>query len=74
MTREEQEAAAAAIANARAMRRGSPPISNVLELLKKLQGGKLYDEVMEDAEEALKASEVVRKKHLGAIFGHEVVR
>ncbi|QGY05561.1 hypothetical protein MMSR116_29440 [Methylobacterium mesophilicum SR1.6/6] len=49
------EAAAAAIANARAGRRGSPPISNVLETLKRLMP-QLHDEVLEDAEAALKAA------------------
>ena len=49
------EAAAAAIANERAMRRGSPPISNVLEVLMNFRDGKLYREVMEDAEAALQA-------------------
>ena len=46
------EAAAAAIANARAMRRGSPPIANVLEVLP----AKLKAEVMEDAKAALDAA------------------
>lgn len=53
-------AAAAAIANARAARRGAPAVSNILELLKTLQGGKLYDEVMEDAAAALDAAEQMR--------------
>ena len=56
----EIEAAAAAIANARGGRRGAPSISNVLDVLKKIQGGKLYDEVMEDARAALEAAEAVR--------------
>lgn len=51
------EAAAAAIANARAARRGAPAVSNVLVLLKTINGGKLYDEVMEDARAALDAAE-----------------
>ena len=49
-------AAAAAIANARAGRRGAPPITNVLDMLKRLNGGKLYDEVVEDAKAALDAA------------------
>lgn len=49
------EAAAVAIANARAGRRGSPPISNVLETLKRLVP-QLHDEVLEDAEAALTAA------------------
>lgn len=53
------EAAAAAIANERAMRRGSPPISNVLEVLMNFRDGKLYREVMEDAEAALQAAAAV---------------
>lgn len=53
-------AAAAAIANARSARRGAPVVSNVLELLQKLPGGKIYDELMEDAAAALEAAEQVR--------------
>lgn len=52
ITPEMIEAAAAAIANARGGRRGAPPISNVLQILP----GKLRDEVMEDAEAALRAA------------------
>jgi hypothetical protein len=71
------EAAAAAIANARAMRRGSPPVSTVLELLKaspRLQ--KLHDEVMEDAECALDAAGVAEllaacKQAIHALKGRE---
>ncbi len=51
-TPEQIKLAAAAIANARVMRRGSPPIANVLEILPP----KLLAEVMEDAESALKAA------------------
>ena len=58
-TKIEVEAAAAAIANARGMRRGAPAISNILEVLKKIAGGKLYREVMEDGEAALAAAELV---------------
>ncbi|MBE7203885.1 MAG: hypothetical protein INR70_39665 [Parafilimonas terrae] len=54
ITREMIEAAAAAIANARAGRRGSPPISNVLEMLEQLSP-KLLAELVEDAEAALGA-------------------
>jgi len=43
------ELIAAAIANARAGRRGAPAVSNVLTLIKSISGGKLYDEVMDDA-------------------------
>lgn len=50
--------AAAAIANARGMRRGAPAITNILEILPE----KLKAEVLEDAEEALKAGLV------GSIF------
>lgn len=46
------DAAAAAIANARIMRRGAPAISNVLDILPK----KLRDEVEADAEAALDAA------------------
>lgn len=59
MTDAQIEAAAAAIANARAGRRGAPAISNILEVLKKLGDGKLYREVMEDARAALEAAERV---------------
>lgn len=53
------EAAATAIANIRSGRRGAPPISNVLDVLRSMQvGGRasLYDEVMEDARAALEAA------------------
>lgn len=49
MAGEMVERAAAAIANRRAGRRGMPPVSNVLEMLKAVQGGKLVDEVIDDA-------------------------
>ena len=57
----EVEAAAAAIANARGGRRGAPAVSNILDLLRKISGGKLYEEVMEDARAALAAAEAVRE-------------
>ena len=50
------EAAAEAIANARGMRRGVPPITGILAALP----SKLHDEVMEDAKAALEAAEKVR--------------
>lgn len=53
------EAAAAAIANARAARRGSPAIANVLDVLKSFKTGELYEEVMEDPRVALEAAEGV---------------
>lgn len=53
-TEEQIEVAAAAIANARAGRRGMPPVSNVLEILEMLPG-KLLEEVREDARAALDA-------------------
>lgn len=59
----EIEAAAAAIANARGARRGAPAVSNILEVLKKIAGGKLYDEVMEDARLALEAAAERRQNH-----------
>lgn len=46
------ERAAAAIANARGMRRGAPTITNIMEILP----DNLAAEVREDAEEALKAA------------------
>jgi hypothetical protein len=59
------QAAAAAIANLRAGRRGAPAIANVLELLQSSPRLKhLYDEIMEDAEAALEAAEA--EKHGGA--------
>ena len=69
----EIEAAAAAIANARGGRRGAPAVSNILEILKRIQGGKLHDEVMEDAKAALEAAESVRETFLGKLFGPENV-
>lgn len=57
ITREMIEAAAAAIANARGGRRGAPAIKGVLRILP----DKLRDEVMEDAEAALKAALAVRE-------------
>lgn len=52
ITREMIEAAAAAIANARGGRRGAPAFRNILAVLPE----KLRDEVLEDAEVALKAA------------------
>ena len=49
------ETMAAAIANARGGRRGAPPVANVLDILKGIKGGKLYDEVMEDARAMVEA-------------------
>ena len=49
-------AAAAAIANSRGNRRGAPDIVNVLEMLQANGLKHLYDEVMEDAEAALRAA------------------
>lgn len=60
-TPQEIEAAAAGIANARGARRGVPEISNILDLLEKMPGRKLYDEVMDDADAALKAVEKLRR-------------
>jgi hypothetical protein len=48
-------AVAAAIANARGMRRGVPTITNILELIPK----HLVDEVTEDAEAAIEALKVI---------------
>lgn len=56
ITREMIEAAAAAIANARASRRGAPEIRNVLTILPE----KLLAEVLEDAEAALEAALATR--------------
>jgi hypothetical protein len=47
--------AAAAIANCRGGRRGAPAVSNILAILRSSGLGDLYDEVMEDAEAAMKA-------------------
>lgn len=47
---EPKEIIACAIANARGMRRGVPPISNVLDLLPE----KLKDEVLDDADSVLR--------------------
>jgi hypothetical protein len=58
---EEIEAAAAAIANARGARRGVPAVANILEVLQGFAGGKLYREVMQDAEAALEAAARVRE-------------
>lgn len=58
-TERQIEAAAAAIANARGMRRGVPAISNILTVIKPMAGGKLYAEVMEDARAALDAAAAV---------------
>jgi hypothetical protein len=57
LTHKEIRAAATAIANARGNRRGVPTITNILEALPK----KLFDEVMEDAEAALRAAEAARE-------------
>jgi hypothetical protein len=62
MTKAEIEAAAAAIANAHAARRGAPAIANVLEVLQRFKDGKLYAEVMEDAGAALAAAAAVRQR------------
>lgn len=50
-----QEIIASAIANARAGRRGVPPVKNVLEMIKPIADGKLYNEVMDDARAVLSA-------------------
>ncbi len=50
-----------AIANARGGRRGAPEIRNILDILPQ----KLRDEVMEDAEEALKAALATREAARG---------
>lgn len=55
MSPEVIRAAAAAIANARVMRRGSPPIANILDVLPP----KLLEEVMEDAKACLAAAHVL---------------
>ena len=52
ITREMVERGAEAIANARGGRRGMPPISNIRELI----GPKLWAEVLEDSEAALRAA------------------
>jgi hypothetical protein len=52
------ELAAAAIANARGMRRGAPPIANILDALPP----KLRAEVLEDAAAALDAVRLVRRQ------------
>ncbi|MCC6172026.1 MAG: hypothetical protein IT481_08350 [Gammaproteobacteria bacterium] len=62
VSREEVEAAAAAIANARGGRRGISAITNVLDLLKLLGDGKLYRDVIEDARVALEAAERERSR------------
>jgi hypothetical protein len=48
---------AAALANARGARHGMPPVTNVLDALKSVGGGKLIAEVTEDADAALSAIE-----------------
>jgi len=61
---------AAAIANARGMRRGVPTITNILELLP----GKLLVEVIEDAGAALDALELLQnapETHSQAVTGVE---
>jgi len=45
-----KEIIASAIANARGMRRGMPPVSNILDMLPE----KLKDEVLHDAENIIK--------------------
>ncbi|MCJ2051663.1 hypothetical protein [Methylobacterium sp. J-070] len=55
ITREMIEAAAAAIANARAGRKGAPPTRNVLEMLEQV-APEILVEVVEDAEAALEAA------------------
>lgn len=53
------EAAATAIANARGMRRGAPPVSNILDVLKglpKIGNRTIYDDLIEDATAALEAA------------------
>lgn len=50
-----QEIIASAIANARAGRRGAPAVENVLDLIRPISGGKLYDEVMDDARAVMAA-------------------
>jgi hypothetical protein len=52
---EMRERVATAIANRRAGRRGAPAVSNVLEILKAIYGGKLYREVMDDADAVIEA-------------------
>lgn len=54
----EVRVAAAAIANARGMRRGVPTITNILDLIPK----HLVDEVTEDAEAALEAVALHREQ------------
>ena len=61
MTEPEIQAAAAAIANARGMRRGAPHVENILDVLRASNLGKVYLEVVEDAKAALTAAEAVRK-------------
>ena len=58
MPSDEIRAAAAAIANARGMRRGVPEIANILEMLPK----NLAEEVLEDAARALEAVEKLRSE------------
>lgn len=63
--------AAAALANARAGRRGAPPVSNILDVLQQMQvGGKasIYDDLMEDARAALAgAAEAIEAEHREAV-------
>jgi len=56
ISRQEIEAAATAIANNRGARRGAAAVDNILEVLERLADGKLYREVMEDAQAALEAA------------------
>lgn len=60
-------AAAAAIANARATRRGAPPISNILELLAST-APTILEEVLEDAELALNAAEQADPRNIPPRF------
>ncbi len=56
------EAGASAIANARASRRGMPPISNILVFLRTRPTlSHFYDEALEDARAAIAAADAVRK-------------
>jgi hypothetical protein len=57
----EIEAAAAAISNARAVRKGGPAVINILDILKQVESPELA-EVMDDASAALEAAEAVRAR------------
>ncbi len=57
------EAAATAIANARASRRGLPPISKVLVFLRTRPNlSHLYDEALDDARAAIAAADAIREE------------